>query len=105
MLQGLAILQSQSRGAERLLLPGGGLQHAQCVGQGRAHHSQLHRLCESGGVEESIELAVMATRILLLTQWFDPEPTFKGLVFARELVSQGFEVEVLTGLPSQLPRG
>lgn len=42
----------------------------------------------------------MATRVLLLTQWFDPEPTFKGLVFARELVSQGFEVEVLTGFPN-----
>lgn len=42
----------------------------------------------------------MATRILLLTQWFDPEPTFKGLVFARELVRQGFEVEVLTGFPN-----
>ena len=42
----------------------------------------------------------MTTRILLLTQWFDPEPTFKGLVFARELVRQGFEVEVLTGFPN-----
>ena len=40
------------------------------------------------------------TRVLLLTQWFDPEPTFKGLVFARELVRQGFEVEVLTGFPN-----
>ena len=39
-------------------------------------------------------------KILLLTQWFDPEPTFKGLVFARELVRQGFEVEVLTGFPN-----
>ena len=39
-------------------------------------------------------------RVLLLTQWFDPEPTFKGLVFARELVHQGFEVEVLTGFPN-----
>lgn len=39
-------------------------------------------------------------RVLLLTQWFDPEPTFKGLVFARELVRQGFEVEVLTGFPN-----
>jgi colanic acid biosynthesis glycosyl transferase WcaI len=36
----------------------------------------------------------------LLTQWFDPEPTFKGLVFARELVRQGFDVEVLTGFPN-----
>ena len=42
----------------------------------------------------------MATRVLLLTQWFDPEPTFKGMVFARELVQQGFEVEVLTGFPN-----
>ncbi|UCR83486.1 glycosyltransferase family 4 protein [Pseudomonas chlororaphis] len=42
----------------------------------------------------------MATRVLLLTQWFDPEPTFKGLVFARELVAQGFEVEVVTGFPN-----
>lgn len=39
-------------------------------------------------------------RVLLITQWFDPEPTFKGLVFARELVKQGFEVEVLTGFPN-----
>lgn len=42
----------------------------------------------------------MALRVLLLTQWFDPEPTFKGLVFARELVKQGFEVEVVTGFPN-----
>lgn len=42
----------------------------------------------------------MATKVLLLTQWFDPEPTFKGIVFARELVRQGFEVEVLTGFPN-----
>jgi colanic acid biosynthesis glycosyl transferase WcaI len=42
----------------------------------------------------------MTTRVLLLTQWFDPEPTFKGLVFARELIKQGFEVEVVTGFPN-----
>ncbi|MEE3508681.1 glycosyltransferase family 4 protein [Pseudomonas sp. 10C3] len=42
----------------------------------------------------------MATRVLLLTQWFEPEPTFKGLDFARELVKQGFEVEVVTGFPN-----
>ncbi len=38
--------------------------------------------------------------MLLLTQWFDPEPTFKGLVFARELVRLGFDVEVVTGFPN-----
>ncbi len=42
----------------------------------------------------------MATRVLLLTQWFDPEPTFKGIVFARELVASGFAVEVVTGFPN-----
>ncbi|HRJ45862.1 MAG TPA: glycosyltransferase family 4 protein [Opitutaceae bacterium] len=40
------------------------------------------------------------SRVLLLTQWFDPEPTFKGLVFARALIQRGFEVEVLTGFPN-----
>lgn len=39
-------------------------------------------------------------RILILTQWFNPEPTFKGLPFAKELVKLGHEVEVLTGFPN-----
>jgi len=39
-------------------------------------------------------------RILLLTQWFDPEPTFKGLLFARELQRRGHAVQVLTGFPN-----
>lgn len=39
-------------------------------------------------------------RILMLTQWFDPEPTFKGLAFAKELIRLGHEVEVLTGFPN-----
>ena len=42
----------------------------------------------------------MAIRVLLFTQWFEPEPTFKGMVFARELIAQGFEVEVVTGFPN-----
>lgn len=39
-------------------------------------------------------------RLLILTQWFDPEPTFKGLLFAIEMAKRGFEVEVLTGFPN-----
>ena len=46
------------------------------------------------------ELKMPPIRILLVTQLFDPEPTFKGLVFARELVRQGFDVEVVTGYPN-----
>lgn len=39
-------------------------------------------------------------RVIILTQWFEPEPTFKGLVFARELKRRGFDVEVVTGFPN-----
>jgi colanic acid biosynthesis glycosyl transferase WcaI len=39
-------------------------------------------------------------RILMLTQWFDPEPAFKGLQFARKLRDSGHGVEVLTGFPN-----
>jgi glycosyltransferase involved in cell wall biosynthesis len=39
-------------------------------------------------------------RILLLTQWFQPEPNFKGLPFAKALIARGHEVEVLTGFPN-----
>lgn len=39
-------------------------------------------------------------RILFLTQWFNPEPNFKGLAFAKELQRQGHRVEILTGFPN-----
>lgn len=39
-------------------------------------------------------------RILIVSQFFDPEPTFKGLVFARELVKLGHDVQILTGFPN-----
>lgn len=39
-------------------------------------------------------------KILIVTQWFDPEPTFKGLLFAKELVKRGHDVEVITGFPN-----
>src|SRR5512134_3610698 len=39
-------------------------------------------------------------RILFVTQWFDPEPMFKGLAFAKALRKRGHEVEVLTGFPN-----
>lgn len=42
----------------------------------------------------------MQKRLLLLTQWFDPEPTFKGILFAKELNKLGFDVEVVTGFPN-----
>ena len=39
-------------------------------------------------------------RILILSQFFAPEPNLKGLRFARELRRRGHEVEVLTGFPN-----
>lgn len=38
--------------------------------------------------------------ILLITQWFTPEPDFKGLPFARELLRRGHDVQVITGFPN-----
>lgn len=39
-------------------------------------------------------------RILYLTQWFEPEPAFKGLQFAKALAARGHEVEVATAFPN-----
>ena len=39
-------------------------------------------------------------RILIVSQWFNPEPFFKGLQFAKELARLGHEVSVLTGFPN-----
>ena len=39
-------------------------------------------------------------RLQIITQWFEPEPAFKGLVFAQEMVRRGFDVEVITGFPN-----
>ena len=38
-------------------------------------------------------------RLLYLSQWFDPEFTFKGLSFVQKL-SEEYDVEVLTGFPN-----
>lgn len=39
-------------------------------------------------------------RVLLFSQWFQPEPMMKGLPFAKELARRGHQVEVLTGFPN-----
>ena len=35
-----------------------------------------------------------------VTQWFEPEPSFKGLLYIRELVARGHDVQVLTVFPN-----
>ncbi len=39
-------------------------------------------------------------KILIITQWFEPEPSAKGLAFAKALRDLGHSVEVLTGFPN-----
>jgi len=39
-------------------------------------------------------------KILFITQWFQPEPFVNGLPFAKQLVSRGHDVQVLTGFPN-----
>lgn len=39
-------------------------------------------------------------KIMILTQWFDPEPTFKGLTFAKALKERGHDISVVTGFPN-----
>jgi glycosyltransferase involved in cell wall biosynthesis len=39
-------------------------------------------------------------RILFIAHYFQPEPVFFGLPFAKELARRGHEVEVLTGFPN-----
>jgi colanic acid biosynthesis glycosyl transferase WcaI len=43
---------------------------------------------------------VKRRRLIFLTQWFDPEPAFKGLNFAKSLQALGWDVEVVTGFPN-----
>lgn len=39
-------------------------------------------------------------RILFVTQWFEPEPAFKGVDFAAALKARGYDVEVVTAFPN-----
>lgn len=39
-------------------------------------------------------------RLFIVSQLFDPEPTFKGLKFAKALQDGGMDVEVVTGFPN-----
>lgn len=39
-------------------------------------------------------------RVLILSQWCQPEPFFKGIPFAKALKARGHDVEILTGFPN-----
>lgn len=46
------------------------------------------------------EITTPNNNLIILTQWFDPEPAFKGLFFAKMLKEKGWNIEVLTGFPN-----
>jgi glycosyltransferase involved in cell wall biosynthesis len=39
-------------------------------------------------------------RLILLTQYYDPEPAYKGQAFAEAIGNLGYDVEVVTGFPN-----
>ena len=39
-------------------------------------------------------------RIILLMQFYDPEPVYKGQAFAEAIAKAGYDVEVVTGFPN-----
>lgn len=39
-------------------------------------------------------------RITILTQWYEPEPAYRGQEFAEGLVEKGYDVDVVTGFPN-----
>ena len=49
-------------------------------------------------------LVLPSKRILYVTQWYDPEPAFKGATFVYGLIDRGYDVDVLTAFPNY-PRG
>lgn len=46
------------------------------------------------------EVAPRKPRIILLMQFYDPEPVYKGQEFAETVARAGYEVEVVTGFPN-----
>ena len=46
------------------------------------------------------QIAQPRKRIVLVMQYYDPEPVYKGQEFAEAIAASGFEVEVVTGFPN-----
>lgn len=68
---------------------------------GKAVEKQQAVLQEEGSASLSVGRADKRLRILMLTQFFDPEPGFfTGLPLAKWFVQRGHQVEVLTGFPN-----
>jgi colanic acid biosynthesis glycosyl transferase WcaI len=51
-------------------------------------------------VTQALDIKVQKPRIILLMQFYDPEPAYKGKAFAEAIAKAGYEVEVVTGFPN-----
>ena len=49
---------------------------------------------------QASDINVRKPRIILLMQFYDPEPVYKGQAFAEAIAKAGYEVEVVTGFPN-----
>lgn len=47
-----------------------------------------------------MKLASSKPRVIMLSQFYDPEPAYKGQIFAEEIAELGYNVEVVTGFPN-----
>lgn len=49
---------------------------------------------------QTADIDTQKPRIILLMQFYDPEPAYKGQAFAEAIAKAGYEVEVVTGFPN-----
>jgi colanic acid biosynthesis glycosyl transferase WcaI len=49
---------------------------------------------------QASDINAQKPRIILLMQFYDPEPAYKGQAFAEAIAKAGYEVEVVTGFPN-----
>ena len=101
--EGLAVLETQPRGERTRPAHRGGLRRAQRLREGRADHFELHRLRQPRGVAEAPSMSLLfslRSAVLILTQWYPPEPALLLQELAQSLQARGHEVAVLTGFPN-----
>ena len=55
---------------------------------------------EEINMKEDLDYNTSKPRIILVLQFYDPEPVYKGQRFAEAILKAGYDVEVVTGFPN-----
>ena len=55
---------------------------------------------EEINMKENLDYNTSKPRIILVLQFYDPEPVYKGQRFAEAILKAGYDVEVVTGFPN-----